>query len=45
MKREIRANDREKLAQEIAGLTGLSIKELKDRWRGYAAKELIHLPL
>ena len=33
MKREIRANDREKLAQEIAGLTGLSIKELKDRWR------------
>ena len=33
MKREIRARDREKLAQEIAGLTGLSIKELKDRWR------------
>ncbi len=33
MKREIRARDREKLVQEIAGLTGLSIKELKDRWR------------
>jgi hypothetical protein len=33
MKREIRGKDREKLALEIAGLTGLSIKELKDRWR------------
>jgi hypothetical protein len=33
MKREIRGKDREKLAREIAGLTGLSIKELKDRWR------------
>jgi hypothetical protein len=31
MKREIRGKDRERLAQEIAGLTGLSIKELKDR--------------
>ena len=33
MKREIRGKDREKLTQEIAGLIGLSIKELKDRWR------------
>jgi hypothetical protein len=33
MKREIRGKDREKLAQEIAGLTVLSVKELKDRWR------------
>src|SRR5258708_12259616 len=32
MKREIRGKDRERLAQEIAGLTGLSVKELKDRW-------------
>jgi len=33
IKREIRGKDRERLAQEIAGLTGLSVKELKDRWR------------
>src|SRR6266436_2554375 len=33
MKREIRGKDRERLAQEIAGLTGLSVRELKDRWR------------
>jgi hypothetical protein len=33
MKREILGKDRKKLAQEIAGLTVLSVKELKDRWR------------
>jgi hypothetical protein len=39
MKQEIRGRDQEKLAQEIAGLTGLSIKQLKDRWRALYSAE------